>query len=111
MDKGFGIAALILAILAIFIPVVGIYVSGLALVLAAIGALAGDRIFAVATPLIAAVNTFPFSPSTWILIDGSGREGWRGGLVGVILAFLAAPIVSIMLNASGKIAINRRSAR
>ena len=73
MNKGFGIAALVIAIIAIFIPVVGIFFSGAGLILAAIAALAGDRAFAVATLLIAGVNTFFMSPSVWAALAGSGR--------------------------------------
>jgi len=64
MAKGFGIAALVCAIVAIFVPFVGIVVSGIAIVLAIVAALSGDRVFATATSLIAAVNTFFLSLSS-----------------------------------------------
>lgn len=108
MNKGFGIAALVLAILAIFVPVAGIVLSGLALLLAAVAALAGDRAFAIATPLIAGVNTFLLSPSVWMALKGSEQGGGQTGMVIVILAFLAAPFVAIALNASGKIVLDRK---
>lgn len=68
MAKGFGIAALVCAIVAIFVPFVGIVVSGMAIVLAIVAALSGDRVFATATSLIAAVNTFFLSPSVMIVL-------------------------------------------
>ena len=71
MAKGFGIAALVCAILAIFIPFVGIVVSGIAIVLAIVAALSGDRVFATATSLIAAVNTFFLSPSVMLVLHTS----------------------------------------
>lgn len=111
MDKGFGIAALvlaILAILAIFVPVVGIFVSGLALIFAAVAALSGDRVYATATPLIAGVNTFFLSPSLWIAMAGSSASGEQTGFVLAIVAFLAAPFVAMILNASGKVVLDRR---
>jgi len=46
MAKGFGVAALICALLAIVIPIVGIVVSGIAIVLAIVAAFSGDRAFA-----------------------------------------------------------------
>src|ERR1700730_5520772 len=66
MAKGFGVAALVFALIAIFTPF-GIFVSAIAIIFAVISALAGDRIFATATALIALINTFFFSPSTWVL--------------------------------------------
>lgn len=59
---GFGIAALVVAILAIFVPVVGIFVSGVALVLAALAALAGDRVFAVGYPADCRRQHVPLEP-------------------------------------------------
>jgi hypothetical protein len=52
MAKGFGVAALVFALIAIFTPF-GIFVSAIAIIFAVISALAGDRIFATATALIA----------------------------------------------------------
>jgi hypothetical protein len=69
---GFGIAALVSAILGIFFPF-GIILSAIAIVLALVSALMGDKIFAVAVGLIALVNTFVLSPSTWIFLSSVGR--------------------------------------
>lgn len=110
MAKGFGIAALVVAILAIFTPVVGILLSALALVLASIGALAGDRAFAVATPLIAGVNTFFLSPSTWIHIENARHDSGISALMIGFYVLLAAPVIAIALNASGKVMLDRKTA-
>jgi hypothetical protein len=104
MDKGFGIAALVLAILAIFIPF-GIIVSAIAVVLAAVGALAGDKVFAIATALIALVNTFVLSPSTWILLAGSDA-GASSVLKIIFFVICLLPIGAIFLRSSGKASIS-----
>ena len=94
MAKGFGIAALIFALLALVIPIVGIVVSGIAIVLAIVAAFSGDRAFATATSLIAAVNTFFLSPSVMLVLHASPAAP-------VIGAFLflcaAAPIGAIVV--------------
>jgi hypothetical protein len=95
MNKGFGIAALVLSIIAMFVPLYGLWISGIACALAVVSALSGDRIFAVATPIIAGVNTYFLSPAVSYILtqDPSGHL--------IILLFLAAPFAAIALNASG----------
>lgn len=100
MSKEFGIAALVCAILAIFIPL-GILVSAVAVVLACIAALASDRIFATVTAVIAVVNTLFLSPSTWIMLGGGDPDARRFVTV-VILAGGALPFIAMALNAAGK---------
>jgi hypothetical protein len=107
MSKGFGIAALVCAILAIFIPL-GIFLSAVAIVLACIAALAGDRIFATATAIIAVVNTLFLSPSTWIMLGG-GDPAAKSFMTGLILVGGALPFVAMALNAAGKISLKSRS--
>lgn len=100
MAKGFGIAALILAIAAMFVPIFGIFVSGIAILFAVIAALAGDRAFATATPLVGGINTFFFSPSTWVMMGGQ-TEADRTTFVLVLLGGIAAPFIAMVLNAAG----------
>ncbi len=57
MAKGFGIGALVCAIIALFVPIYGLYVSAIAMALATLASLNGDRVFATATATVAAVNT------------------------------------------------------
>lgn len=89
MAKGFGIAALICALLALAIPLVGIVVSGIAIVLAIIAALSGDRVFATATSLIAGINTFFLSPSVMLVLHTSPAAPVIGGF---LFLCAAAPI-------------------
>ncbi|HEY6255791.1 MAG TPA: hypothetical protein VIY51_08360 [Xanthobacteraceae bacterium] len=105
MNKGFGIAALVLAIIAIFVPFYGLWVSGIACALAVAAALAGDRIFAVATPIIAGVNTYFLSPAISYVLT-QDRTGQL-----IVLLFLAAPFVAIALNAFGAFRIGSTATR
>jgi hypothetical protein len=102
MAKGFGIAALVLAILAIFIPVGGVAISAIAVLCAAVAGLAGDLGFSIATAIIAGVNTFFLSPSLWIMQEG-GPSQQRSPLVMMItLAFVAIPIICAIIGANRK---------
>jgi FHA domain len=103
MAKGLGIAGLVLAIVAIFTPVVSLFVTLIAMVLVSVAALFGDRVFAVAAVTIGAVNTFFLSPLT--LVAMVGEAGGHGSyyLLIIALVFLVSPIVAIVLNASGKL--------
>jgi hypothetical protein len=100
MGKGFGIAALIVALIAIFVPFYGIFFSALAIVLAVVAALATDRMFATAVPLIAGVNTFLLSPSTWfMMLSAADQKGISSqGLTAIIWAFLSAPFIAMALD-------------
>ena len=104
MAKGCGIAALVFAIVAIFIPF-GIIVSAIAIVLAIVAALAGDKVFAVATALIALVNTFVLSPSTWILLSGSDPSA-SSVLKVVFFVVCLLPIGAIFMHSAGKMSIS-----
>jgi hypothetical protein len=103
MAKGFGIAALVFAILAIFIPL-GIVLSVVAIVLAIVAALAGDKIFSIATALIALVNTFVLSPSTWILLAGSDANA-SSVLKVFFFVICMLPIGAVALRSAGKLSI------
>lgn len=106
MAKGFGIAALVCALIAVFLPF-GIVLSAIAIGFAVISALAGDRVFATATALIAFVNTVFLSPSTWIYLGG-GDALAQNVITGVIIAFAALPFAAMVLNAAGKIALGKQ---
>lgn len=107
MSKGFGIAALVCAIIAVLIPL-GIVVSAVAIVLASIAALSGDRIFATATAVIALVNTLFLSPSTWIMLGG-GDQGAKSFMTVVVLVGGALPFIAMALNAAGKISLKSQA--
>jgi hypothetical protein len=104
MAKGFGIAALVVAIVAIIVPGYGLFFSAGAIVLSVIAALAGDRIFATATPIIAGVNTLFLSPLMWMFIRDHGGNGVEVFYCLVII-FFVAPFVAMFLNSKGKVVI------
>lgn len=90
MGKGLGIAALVLGILSIFVPIVSLYVVWLALVLAIGSALGGDKTFAVATVVITLVNVLFLSPATWLALAGEKMSGGSGLKMITVILFLAA---------------------
>lgn len=113
MAKGFGIAGLVLGILAIFVPVVSLFIIWLALVLVTLSAMFGDRIFSVATLTISIVNVLFLSPITIIALVGEqiGTERTGGSsvlLVGSLIVF-AGPIIGLILNATGRVAFGSSS--
>ncbi len=88
MGKGLGIAGFVVLLISFLIPIVGTYVTFLALVIVAIGALMGETAFAIATAAIAAVKVFLLSP-TWIALLHTGPESNKRTILYVTLAFLA----------------------
>jgi hypothetical protein len=105
MEKSFGIAGIIAAVVAIIAPYgLNLAVIAVALLLVSAGALAGERTFAVAAALVCAANIFVFSPLTLLAVMGAENEG---GFLGVVLVFLALPFAAIALNASGKVVLNK----
>lgn len=91
---GFGIGALVCAILAIGVPLYGFYVSGLAIVLAVVAALNGDKIFATSATVIAGANTIFLSPLFMAVIASTRASG---EIYALIAAFLIAPFVAIAI--------------
>jgi hypothetical protein len=91
---GFGIAAIVFAILGIFFPF-GVILSIIAIALALIGAFLGDKICSVATALIALVNTFVLSPTMWIYMSSDTSGLLKFGLAGVCLL----PIATVLIKA------------
>lgn len=106
MGKGFGIAALIVALIAFGVPIYGIVVSWFALALATIAALAGDRVFPIVTPIVVALNTVFFSPTTLALFFDENQQGSDSYLTVTIILFIA-PIAAMILNATRRIAQGR----
>lgn len=97
MDKGFGIAALVIAVIAIFIPVVSLYVVFVALILAIIAAFTGDKIFTVATLAICLVNIMFLSPLTVIVLIGSAVSRHVSGLLVLTIIMFVLPIVGLIM--------------
>lgn len=101
MAKGFGVAALIVALVAFGVPLFGLYVSWAAAALATVAALAGDRVFATATPIITITNTLFFSPLALAALVGES-EGGSSVLLYITISVFAAPFVAMVLRAMGR---------
>lgn len=96
MEKGLGVGAIIVAILAIFVPVVTIYVVWGALVLATMAALMGDKVSPIATVMISIVNVLFMSPMTLMALKGENESG--GSMYMILTIVLAiAPIVGMVV--------------
>jgi len=78
MSKGLGIAAFVIVLLSIGIPVIGSYFCFLGLLLAAISAAGGNRVWPVVVSIVGAVNLFLMSP-TWAIVMYSKTVS-RGGM-------------------------------
>lgn len=91
MAKGFGIAALVFAILAIFVPVVSIYVVAFAMLMAAVAGFFGDKVFTVASVAISVVNCYFLSPALKTMMEGGGAIIWEVPLI------LAVPVVALVI--------------
>ena len=74
--KGFGIAALVISIIAIFIPIVGAFLAGLAGLLAFMSAGAGTS-FGLASVLINIINIIFLSPT--LIIGAAHQSNTSGG--------------------------------
>ena len=75
MAKGLGIAALVISILSIFIPVVSLYIVWLALILATIAAIFDAKTLTIATFAICLVNVLFLYPTTWTALVGERMAG------------------------------------
>jgi hypothetical protein len=98
MAVGFGIAALLSAVIGLFVPFYGIWASAIAIGLAVAAALTGDKTFATATPLVAGIGTFFFSPMFWFTMSKTKDEAV---FVGIIFVFLTAPFIAMLLRSRG----------
>jgi hypothetical protein len=100
MGKGLGIAGLVILLVSFVIPVYGTFITFLALVLVAFGALAGDRVFAIAVVVVAAVKVFFLSPSWAIMLYAqSTPSDSRQAYLLLTVIFLALPIATLMVRA------------
>ena len=96
MGKGLGIAALVIGIISILVPVITLYVVWLALILAAVAGYGGEKTYSVATIAICLVNLLFLSPSTWLALTGENIAGGSFLLIGTIIMFIA-PIAALVL--------------
>lgn len=106
MGKGLGIAALILILLGMFIPFIGIFITWLALALATVAALSGDRTFSIATGVIGIVGVIFFSPLLWVAGAGESMQG-KSFIQIVTIVTLLGPFIGVALNATGKVVLGK----
>jgi hypothetical protein len=94
MAKLCGLAAVAVAIVAIFVPVTGILLSVIAVALAVLAALGGAFRSAAATSAIVATNSFLFSPVLWMTVM------WPGQLfvAALVLFLVALPLGAIAVS-------------
>ena len=92
--KGFGIAALVLAIAAIFIPLYGLFIIWLALILASVAAFSGERPLSIASLALGVVNLLFLSPATMKMLIDIGSDNGFTLITGIL--FLA-PIVAMFI--------------
>ena len=110
ITKGLGIAAIIIAVIGIFIPVVGIWLALAAIAAASVAALRGDRVFATSVSLISLVNFYFLTPSLWLNNDFVRTAPVNLGLFSLSLGavfILAAlvPLLAIALNSKGLLSL------
>lgn len=107
MQKGFGIAALVLAIVSIFVPVLGPWLTILAGALAAMSYGTGFAL-GLSAIIINVINIFVLSPTVWLAmaagaVAASVGKSWMS--VGTILfvAQAASLVVLVTLHAKKKV--------
>lgn len=98
MKLSLAIAALVIVILAIFIPVYGIVLTALALILATVSALMGERAITIATTVVAFVSVIFLSPVIWVAVHAAESSSVRYVAYVLALAFLFAPIVGMIID-------------
>ncbi|MBG52183.1 MAG: hypothetical protein CML99_07165 [Rhodobiaceae bacterium] len=109
MSQGFGITAVILTVVSIFIPVLGAFTTAIAMLLASIAALAGDRVFATISALLAATSLIFLSPAFLATLTAA-LNVQELSVVAVYLAIFlspALPLVAMGLNATGRFALGK----
>ncbi len=62
---GLGIAAIIVAVIAFFVPLDGLFIGWIALLIACGAALYGDKGLSIATAVVCAINFFFLTPAMW----------------------------------------------
>lgn len=92
MGMKFGIAAFLLALVAIVVPFYGIMVGWAALLLASFAAWTGERIIVYATIVVSIINYIFISP-----LLASAIAPIDNNLIEITMVMLAAPVVTIMV--------------
>jgi hypothetical protein len=102
MGKGFGVAGLSIALIAFFVPFYGFFFSFIAIVFVTIAALAGDRVFATATPLITFVNSVFLSPVAWMFLHDELSPFLYNATLPAIVVATVIPFVGMALSSTGR---------
>ena len=117
LGAGIGLAALIIAGIGMWMPIIGLFIGWLALVVACFAALCGDKGFSIATVVLSAFAFWIFTPSLWIEAGASAdvtmlcsEASRRAGCRIFSIALLIAPIVSMILFSTGRLALRRPKA-
>jgi hypothetical protein len=104
MGKGLGIAGLVISIIAIFIPIGGIFIGWAALLFVTVAAIAGEVTLTIAVVAISAVDYLFCSPWLWIATAGAHFNEnisspnlllWSTGIM------IVAPIVGLIARRIG----------
>lgn len=113
--KGIAIAALVIAIVGGVLPAIGLYVGWIALLLACVAALFGEKGLTIATMVVSAIMFIFLTPSLWIsqgiVALGNAASQSQGGptvfnpLLLISFILLLAPGVCMFLNASGRLTL------
>lgn len=113
VGTGLSLSGLVIGVVSIFLPIVGIFTGVLGLLLAALGTLFGERGLAIATVAVSIVSFVFLTPTLWMEAlahsFGYGQQTGTAPILRIlVIAGLAAPIVGILLNATGKVVLGGR---
>ena len=109
MGRGLGIAAFVVLLLSLPIPIVGNYISLLALLILCGAAFAGEKVWVVVTTVVAAIKMFFLSPSWHLMMFSDAVAQQTSGIntffLLLTIGFLAAPIVIMIIKGRGRVAL------
>lgn len=101
--RGLSIAALVVSIIAIFVPFYGLYLIVIATLLAIASATCGERALTIAATTINVLNAIFLSPTLYVFLTIQDQSG--GGRAGffwlTIIALLCLPFLAMALQAKG----------
>ena len=110
MGKGLGVAAIVLAVISIVMPVtVNVVVVDIALMLAIVAALFGELPLTISTVVLSAVSILLLSPLTMYgLTHRAPNAPAINPLLPILYILLTAPLVALVLNRTGRLAFGRK---
>lgn len=101
--RGLSIAALVISIVSIFVPIYGLYLIVIGTLLAVASAVCGERPLTIAATTINLLDALFLSPSLYLLINIQDQErNGNGGILWLtIAALLCLPFLAMLLQARG----------